>query len=320
MGERAGPGAVGSESTARRGAVSQPAGGKSALKGRRPRAAWLLVAPTALLLLAVSIYPLIYSLRISFFSWELTAAVPPAFIGLENYVRILTDDPRFWSSLSKTVYLVVGGVLIELVLGVALAALVVRCGKGRTLITALLLIPVMIAPVVVATQGIVIYNVQWGPLNYLLSLIGIDGPVWLGDRHIALRTIMLTDVWQWTPFVVVIMAAGMQSLPVDIYEAAEMDGGSAWRVFRHITLPLIQPLIVVTALIRSMDIFKTFDYVYVLTGGGPGSSTETVSLYNFLQGLEFFSFGYAAAMSYIQLIIISVFASVLIRRMRKGLA
>jgi multiple sugar transport system permease protein len=289
------------------------------LKERRPRAAWLLVAPTALLLLAVSIYPLIYSLRLSFFKWELTAAVPPAFVGLENYVRILSDDTRFWSSLSKSFYLVAAGVIVELVLGIALASLVTRTGTWRAVITALLLIPVMIAPVVVATQGIVIYNVQWGPLNYLLSLIGIDGPVWLGDRNIALQTILLTDVWQWTPFVIVIMAAGMQSLPVDVFEAAEVDGGSGWQIFRNITLPLIQPLIVVTALIRSMDIFKTFDYVYVLTGGGPGSSTETLSFYNFLQGLEFFSFGYASAMSYIQLIIISVFASVLIRHMRKGL-
>lgn len=287
---------------------------------RRPWSAWFLIAPAALLLLGVTIYPLVYSLRLSVMKWELTAAIPPSFVGLQNYVDVLTDDPRFWSSVGKTFYLVVGGVLFELVLGIALAALVVRVGKGRTLLTALLLIPVMLAPVVVATQGVVIFNVQWGPLNYLLSLVGIEGPIWLGDQDIALNTILLTDIWQWTPFVIIIMSAGMQSLPPDVYEAAEVDGGSGWQIFRRITLPLLQPLIVVTALIRSMDIFKTFDYVYVLTGGGPGSSTETVSFYNFLQGLEFFSFGYAAAMSYVQLLIVSLIAMVLIRRMRRGLA
>jgi multiple sugar transport system permease protein len=178
---------------------------------------------------------------------------------------------------------------------------------------------VLIAPVAVAIEGVVIFNNSWGPLNYLLSEIGISGPIWLGDRSVALNSILLADVWQWTPFVAIILAAGLRTLPEEQYEAAEIDGATRWRLFTTMTLPLLQPLIIVTVLIRAMDIFKTFDTIYVMTGGGPGSSTETASFYTYLQGLQFFSFGYAAAISYIQLIVITVVATLLVRRMRKGL-
>jgi multiple sugar transport system permease protein len=289
-------------------------------RARAPLFAWLMVLPAVAVLLAVTIYPLIYSLRASFYRIELTFSTQWAWVGFDNYVRALTDDPRFWPAMYRSVQLVFFGVLIELVLGLGLALLLNRIARGRSVVTALLLIPVMMAPVVVATQGVVIFNVQFGPLNYLLSKLGIEGPIWLGDRAIALKTILLADVWQWTPFVAVIMLAGLQSLPSDLYEAAEVDGANAWQQFRSFTLPLLQPLIIVTVLLRAMDIFKVFDYVYVLTGGGPGDSTEVISFYTYLQGLQFFSFGYAAALSYLQLILVSVFAAVLVRRMRRGLA
>jgi multiple sugar transport system permease protein len=285
---------------------------------RKPLFAWLMVLPAALILFAITIYPLLYSLRISFFRYDLTAGGDPVFIGLGNYARLLFDDPRFWSSLGKTVYLVVAGIAIQMVLGLALASLLSQLRRTRAVLTSLILIPVMMAPVVVATQGVVIYNAQYGPLNYLLNRLGLPGLVWLGDRGIALQTILLTDVWQWTPFVALIMAAGMTALPTELYEAASVDGASRWQMFTRLTLPLLQPLIIVVVLLRLMDIFKMFDYVYVLTRGGPGSATETLSYYNYLQGLQFFSFGYAAAMSFAQIIILSVVATILVRRIRKG--
>lgn len=287
---------------------------------RKPAFAWLMVMPAALILLAITIYPLLFSLRISFYRYDLTAGAGPVFIGLENYARLLFDDSRFWAALGRTAYLVVAGIAIQLVLGLGLAALLTRLRRGRAIITALMLIPVMMAPVVVATQGMVVYNAQYGPLNYLLNRVGLPGLVWLGDRPIALQTILLTDVWQWTPFVALIMAAGMAALPANVYEVAAVDGASAWQMFRHLTLPLLQPLIIIVVLLRLMDIFKMFDYVYVLTRGGPGSATETLSYYNYLQGLQFFSFGYAAAMSFAQIIVISVVAIFLVRRIRKGFA
>lgn len=287
---------------------------------RLPLFAWLMVLPAVVVLLAVTVYPLIYSVRASFYRIELTFSTDWHWVGLHNYVRALTDDPRFWPAMYRSVWLVVFGVVIELVLGLGLALLLNRVERGRNVVTALLLIPVMMAPVVVATQGVVIFNVQFGPLNYLLSKIGIHGPIWLGDPAVALKSILLADVWQWTPFVAVIMLAGLQSLPRDLYEAAEVDGASRLQQFRHFTLVLLQPLIIVTVLLRAMDIFKVFDYVFVLTGGGPGDSTEVIGFYTYLQGLQFFSFGYAAALSYLQVIVVSIFAAVLVRRMRKGLA
>ncbi|HEX9598766.1 MAG TPA: sugar ABC transporter permease [Gaiellaceae bacterium] len=288
-------------------------------RSRAPLFAWLMVLPAVAVLLAVTVYPLIYSLRESFYRLELTYSPIPHWVGLQNYVDAFTNDPRFWPALGRSLYLVGFGVAIELVLGFALALALNRLGRPRTLVTALLLVPVMIAPVAVAIEGVVVFNESWGPLNYLLSLIGLNGPIWLGNRTVALKTILLADIWQWTPFVAIIVAAGLRTLPGEVYEAAAVDGASRWQTFRTLTLPLLQPLLIVTVLIRAMDIFKTFDTIFVMTGGGPGSATETASFYTYLQGLRFFSFGYAAAISYIQLIVISVAATILVRRIRKGL-
>jgi multiple sugar transport system permease protein len=295
-----------------------------ALAGRLPRPrgplfAWLMVLPAVLVLLAVTVYPLIYSLRESFYRIELTFSPVPHWVGIQNYVDAFAHDPRFWPALGRSLYLVGFGVAIELVLGFGLALVLNRLERSRTFVTALLLVPVMIAPVAVAIEGVVVFNNSWGPLNFLLAKIGLNGPVWLGDRAVALKTILLADVWQWTPFVAIILAAGLRTLPTETYEAAAVDGASRWQLFRTMTLPLLQPLIIVTVLIRAMDIFKTFDTIYVMTGGGPGSATETASFYTYLQGLQFFSFGYAAAISYIQLIVITIVATILVRRMRKGL-
>jgi multiple sugar transport system permease protein len=288
----------------------------------RPRAplfAWMMVLPAVLVLLAVTVYPLIYSLRESFYRIELTFSPVPHWVGVQNYVDAFTKDPRFWPAMGRSAYLVALGVAIELALGFGLALVLNRLGRARTFVTALLLVPVMIAPVAVAIEGVVIFNASWGPLNYILSLVGLNGPIWLGDRSVALKTILLADVWQWTPFVAIILAAGLRTLSDETYEAAAVDGAGRWQLFRTMTLPLLQPLIIVTVLIRAMDIFKTFDTIYVMTGGGPGSATETASFYTYLQGLRFFSFGYAAAISYIQLIVIVVIATIFVRRMRKGL-
>jgi multiple sugar transport system permease protein len=303
-------------------------GGAAHLLARLPRPrrstaplfAWLMVLPAVAVLLAVTVYPLIYSLRESFYRIELSFSSVQHWVGLQNYVNAFTNDPRFWPAMGRSFYLVGLGVAIELILGLGLALVLNRLGRARTLVTALLLVPVMIAPVAVAIEGVVIFNHSWGPLNYLLSRVGIDGPVWLGDRSVALDSILLADVWQWTPFVAIILAAGLRTLPEEQYEAAAVDGASRWQLLRTMTLPLLQPLIIVTVLIRAMDIFKTFDTIYVMTAGGPGSATETASFYTYLQGLQFFSFGYAAAISYIQLIVITVVATILVRRMRKGLA
>ncbi len=265
-------------------------------------------------------------LWLMFQSWELTTSNPSQFVGLQNFVTIFTEDPRFWNAMKNTGILVVVGVGIQVVLGVGLAMLLNQMGRTRSVFVSLFLIPVMIAPVVAGFQFRMIYNDQNGPLNYLLQLASgglIRGFAWIADPKVALASIMITDIWQWTPFMILIVLAGLQAIPVELREAAEVDGATALQTLWRITLPLLLPVIVIGILIRLMDAFKLFDIIYQLTGGGPGSVTETIAYYTYLQGFKFFSLGYTAAMSVIQLIVIIVVSQIFIgyqRRQRMGVA
>jgi multiple sugar transport system permease protein len=288
---------------------------------RRRRVAILFVLPAALTLLAITIFPLIYELRLVFMSWELTTNAPPKFVGLQNLIDVLFHDERFWSSMRVTATLIVFGVAIQLALGTGLALLLNRLGRWRTSLVSLFLIPVMIAPVVAGFQFRMIYHDQFGPLNYLIELVTFGrwgGFAWIANPKVALFSVLMTDVWQWTPFLMLIVLAGLQSVPQDLYEAAEVDGASSWQTFWRVTAPLLLPVIIIGILIRAMDSFKLFDIVYLVTGGGPGNVTETISFYTYLQGFKFFSLGYTAAMAFIQLIVITVIAQVFLRFQKRG--
>ncbi len=282
----------------------------------RRRIRWapiLFVLPAIVLLLAITIFPLLMDLWLMFQSWELTTSFPAHFVGLDNFVTILTQDGRFWNAMENTGFLVVVGVGLQVLLGVGLALLLNQIGRTRTFLVSLFLIPVMIAPVVAGFQFRMIYNDQNGPLNYLLQLATgglVRGYAWIADPAVALISIMITDIWQWTPFMILITLAGLQAIPVELREAAEVDGASGWQAFWRITLPLLLPVIIIGILIRLMDAFKLFDIIYQLTGGGPGSVTETIAYYTYLQGFKFFSLGYTAAMSVIQLIVIIVVSQI----------
>jgi multiple sugar transport system permease protein len=274
-----------------------------------------------LTLLAITIFPLLYELRLVFMSWELTTNTPPEFVGLQNLIDVLFHDNRFWSSMRVTATLIVLGVAIELAIGTGLALLLNRLGRWRTSLVSLFLIPVLIAPVVAGMQFRMIYHDQFGPLNYLIELVTFGrwgGFAWIADPKVALFSILMTDVWQWTPFLMLIVLAGLQSVPQDLYEAAEVDGATSWQTFWRITAPLLLPVIIIGILIRAMDSFKLFDIVYLLTGGGPGNVTETISFYTYLQGFKFFSLGYTAAMAFIQLIVITVIAQIFLRFQKQG--
>jgi multiple sugar transport system permease protein len=278
---------------------------------RRRRTAYLFAAPAIITLLAITIFPLLYEVRLVFMSWELTTTTTPEFVGLQNLIKVLFQDNRFWSSMRVTAVLIVLGVSIQLGIGTGLALLLNRMGRWRTPLVSLFLIPVMIAPVVAGFQFRMIYHDQFGPLNYIIEIITGGrwrGFAWIADPNVALFAILMTDVWQWTPFLMLIVLAGLQSIPLELHEAAEVDGASAWQSFWRITLPLLLPMIIIGILIRAMDAFKLFDIVYLVTGGGPGNVTETISFYTYLQGFKFFSLGYTAAMAFIQLIIITLIA------------
>ncbi|MCS7259510.1 MAG: sugar ABC transporter permease [Anaerolineae bacterium] len=278
---------------------------------RKRRTAYFFAAPAIITLLAITIFPLLYEVRLVFMSWELTTSATPEFVGLQNLIKVLFQDSRFWSSMRVTAVLIVLGVSIQLGIGTGLALLLNRMGRWRTPLVSLFLIPVMIAPVVAGFQFRMIYHDQFGPLNYVIELITGGrwrGFAWIADPNVALFAILMTDVWQWTPFLMLIVLAGLQSIPLELHEAAEVDGASPWQSFWRITFPLLLPVIIIGILIRAMDAFKLFDIVYLVTGGGPGNVTETISFYTYLQGFKFFSLGYTAAMAFIQLIIITLIA------------
>lgn len=287
--------------------------------------AFAFVLPALILLLAISIYPLLRTLGLAFSSLELTVSPEETFVGLDNFVKAF-GDARFWNAMRNTLVLVAVGVTIQLVLGIGLAVLLSEIGFTRVVWLTALLLPVMIAPVVSGFQFRVIYNDTFGPLNYLIKTLSgglLTGPPWLADTRTALFTIIMTDVWQWTPFMMLLALAGLESIPLELTEAAEVDGAGFWGTFWRIKIPLLLPVIVIGLLIRVMDTFKTFDLVFLLTGGGPGSSTETIAFYTYLNGFRFFSMGYTAAIAFIQLIIIIVIARVFLvvqKRMRGDIA
>lgn len=281
------------------------------------------ILPATLLLLAITIYPLIYTVRLAFLQWELSNFnAVPTFVGLQNFADALQDE-RFGNSLWNTARLIIFGIGLELVLGVGLALVLNGIVRFRSILVALFLIPVMIAPVVAGYMFRLILHQDAGPLNYLIYLVSggaSRGVAWISDPDFALYSIMITSVWQWTPFLMLIALAGLQTIPHEIEEAAHVDGASSWTLFWRVRLPLLLPMLAVGLIIRFMDVFKTFDLVYLLTGGGPGSSTETVAYYTYLKGFRDFTMGYTAALAFIQLFVIILFARLIlmIQNRRRG--
>ena len=273
----------------------------------------VLLGPAVLVLALVAVFPFLYSLVLSLHNWNLADRNATwTFVGLANYVAILTHDPFFWSACKVSLIFILGAVVSEMILGLAIALLLNREFRGHGLVRTIIMLPLMTTPVVVGLIWRFMYNPERGMVNYLLSLFGITGPVWLGWQQTAMPAVIIADIWEWTPFVALIMLAALQALPEDPYEAARIDGASSWQSFLYITIPLITPALVVAGLIRLMDAFKTFDLIYVLTMGGPGSSTQVLSLYTYKYGFKFFRMGYASALSYVMVFFVVVVANIFI--------
>jgi multiple sugar transport system permease protein len=272
----------------------------------------LLLLPTVIVLFVLTIYPTIYSFTLSLNEWNMSNRNAVwEFVGFGNYAKIL-QDARFWNSAQVTATYMVVTIGLQLVLGMGIALLLQRQVVAQGLIRTALLLPMMTTPVVVGLIWRFMFNPTQGIVNYLLGLIGIPGPNWLGGLQTGLLSVMIADIWEWTPFMVLILLAALQTLPQEPYEAAAIDGASTWQTFLHITLPLLRPTIVVAVLLRAIDSFKTFDLVYVMTNGGPGTSTETLSFYTYKWGFKFFQMGYASALSFVMLIMVIIFANILI--------
>lgn len=278
----------------------------------------IFLGPTVLVLLAITVFPLVYSLVLSLHSWTMGARGGWRWVGVQNFAMVLRTDTYFWTSVKVTLTYVGSAVGLELLLGLGIALLLNRRSEGRggTLQT-LLILPTMMTPVVVGIVWRLLYNPELGFLNYVLSLLGVPSQNWLGDLSTAMASVVAADVWEWTPFMALVMLAGLKSMSPEPFEAGAIDGASSWQAFRYITLPLLTPTILVAVLIRLMDAFKTFDLVFVLTKGGPGMSTEVLSYYTYRYGFKFFHMGYAAALSYVLLVIVVIISQMFVRRLAR---
>jgi len=260
--------------------------------------------PTLILLIAINIFPLLYSLYLSFTRYFAIANKPPIWIGLQNYVSIL-GDKTLWRYFSNTGFYVVATVVLEMVIGFSLALLLRKRFGGSGFITTLILIPMMLSPVVVGLFWKLMYNPNYGIFNYLLGFGPGKGPDWLASKSLAMWAVIFVDVWMWSPFVMLLCTAGLSAIPDYLYEAAEIDRANGWFQFWRITLPQVAPLLLVAVLFRTIESIKAFDLVMGLTGGGPGSATEviSISLYR-LAFLGQFNSGKSSALAYIVLVII----------------
>jgi multiple sugar transport system permease protein len=273
-----------------------------------------MLLPALAILVGLVVYPFLVSLRYSVSDVDLLGGeAATKFIGFKNFQRALTKDPVFKDAVSNTATFVFWVVLLEMLCGLGLALLLNSDVRGRRFIVSLFLIPLVLPPIVIALSWKMMYDYGWGVVNHLLMAMGWEAVHWLSNPKIALYAIIFTDIWHLTPFVMLIFLAGLQSLPAEPYEAAQIDGASNWQVFRDITVPLLRPTILVVLLLRTIDGSKVFDKVFVMTGGGPGTATETLITHITRSAFRGLDLGYAAAMSFMMLIVLSIIGTIYIR-------
>lgn len=270
------------------------------------------VLPAVILLSFTTIYPAVYVLYLSFHR-RLIIFDLSKFVGFDNY-RFLLHDERFWNALKNTLYFSIVSVSLELILGLGFALLLHRTFKGRGLVRAVMMIPWIVPTVVSAKMWEWIYNTDFGILNYLLG-VKIN---WLGSPFWALNCAVAMDVWKTTPFVTVLLTAGLQIIPGNILQAARIDGAGTWSIFKRITLPLLGPVILVVLIFRTLDAFRVFDAIYVLTGGGPANTTETLSIYAYKVLFQTLQFGYGSTLSVVVFFCVGCFTLVYLYFLRKS--
>ncbi|MBO1079132.1 sugar ABC transporter permease [Roseomonas sp. 573] len=252
----------------------------------------MFVVPAGVVVFGVILFPWLFTLFMSTHDWKIGGG--HAFVGLDNYRKLFTDERFLWSIL-RTLYFTAMAVFFPMVLGVAAALVFNRKFPLRGLARTIFILPMMATPVAVALVWTMMFHPQLGVLNWLLSQFGIPPSMWVYDARTVIPTLVMVEVWHWTPLVMLITLGGLASLPQDPYEAAKIDGASPLQSFWHITLPLLAPFIVVALIIRTIDALKAFDTIYVITQGGPGTSSETINIFLYLQGFAYYNMGYASA-------------------------
>ncbi len=281
------------------------------LEKSQKRFARLVALPGMVVLVLLVVGPLAYMLFNSFFAKTLATPLPPRFAWFANYGSLFTDA-RFWNAFLNSMIIMAIGIPVQSLLALVLALLLNKKFPGSRVVVALFLIPVMITPVVAGFEWKIILDNRFGPLNYVLSFFGIAPLAWLAKPVLAMASILIMDTWQWTPFVMVVLLAGLSAIPKQVYEASSVDGSSANETLWRVTMPLLRPMFTLVILLRIIFIFKIFDPVQILTGGGPGISTETLSVLTYIIGFKSFNVGMSAAIAVVQLIIITIIAKLFI--------
>ena len=267
--------------------------------------------PGLLFLFAIDLVPLVYSAWLSLYDWWLLRPRSIPFVGLGNYARLATD-PELRRAIVVTGLFTAGSVAVEFLAGLGLALLFSQPFRFLRPLRVLLLLPLFVVPVVGATMWRIIFHPDIGPLNYYLNLAGLGRPAWLSDPTLALVSITLVDAWRTIPFMFLVMYAGIEMLPAELFEAASVDGASRWQAFRHITVPLLTYIMLVAVLIRGMDAFRELDIIYVLTGGGPGTATQVIQMLSYrVFGLG--HMGLANSLGMVTLAIVALACYVLMR-------
>jgi multiple sugar transport system permease protein len=265
------------------------------------RALYWFIVPALIAIVAIIAFPWAFTLWMSVFDWKIGS--PRSFIGLGNYASLLTDR-RFIEAIGHTLLFTLLAVIGPLVLGTLAALVFNQKFPLRGFVRGLFTLPMMATPVAIALVWTMMFHPQQGVLNYLLSLVGIGPSEWVYSPRLAIPCLVLVDIWQWTPLVMLIVLGGLASLPADPFEAAYMEGASRWQTFRYITLPMILPFVMIAAVVRLIDALKTFDTIYVITQGGPGTASETINLYLYLQAFSFYQVGKASAVVVVFFVIV----------------
>jgi multiple sugar transport system permease protein len=280
--------------------------------GRETGAQIVMVAPLVAALLLLTVVPLVFAILVSFTDLRLNRLARWDWIGVEHYVR-LASDPRWWSSVYNGLIYILVPTALQMALGLALALLLHAAIGAIKAIRSLYILPMVLPPVVVGVLWKAFLIPDLGGLDYFMSLVGLRAPGFLETAEGAMGALILTLTWEWTPYVMLLLLAGLESLPQDVFEAAYIDGASAWQVFHRVTLPMLMPTILVVLLFRIVESTKVFPVIFTITGGGPGNATENMDYYAYLTGFRYFDLGYSATMLVVVLLMMAVICAPLYR-------
>jgi multiple sugar transport system permease protein len=296
-----------SASSQARPAAADPA----AAPGRewRPPSYWPFVIPALVVVVAIIVFPWVFTIWMSLNEWKVGS--PTTFVGLANYMR-LPNDPRFVEAVGHTLIYTALSVLLPVIFGTVAAVVFHQKFAGRGFLRGLFIMPMMATPVAIALVWTMMFHPQLGVLNYLLSLVGLPPQLWVFHPATVIPSLVLVETWQWTPLVMLIVLGGLAALPIEPYESAQIDGATFWQMFRYITLPLVAPFLFIAAMIRTIDAVKSFDIIFAITQGGPGSASETINLYLYSVAFIYYDLGYGSAIAVIFFILIVILTAVLL--------